>query len=134
MPKKFTKVAVHALIRKSGKILIMHRALVDVHMPGYWDLPGGTVYHGENKITALKRELKEETGLRVNPGKIISVYEYLSGPYRHQWQLVFECRYVSGRIKLNPVDHDAYKWVTLKELRKYKKIGFLNNYYKELTA
>ena len=131
MPVKFTKVAVHSLIRKNSKILISRRSELNNYMPGYWDFPGGSVEHGEHKEQALRREIMEETGLRVKIGKIISVFDYLSGPDRHQWQLVFECQYVSGRVKLNPEEHDRYKWISLNELGHYKLIAYLKNYYKE---
>lgn len=101
-------------------------------MPGYWDVPGGDIKFGEDVSKALSREFSEETRLKIKAEKIILAYGYLSGKHRHQFQLVYACRFVSGKIKLNPKDHSEFRWVTLKELKKLKKIAFLKALVKVL--
>ncbi|AZZ61552.1 NUDIX hydrolase [Oenococcus sp. UCMA 16435] len=39
-----------------------------------WEIPGGQVENGENLIDALKREVKEESGIEVKVGKLIGIY------------------------------------------------------------
>ena len=41
----------------------------------YWTLPGGKVKRGEALIKALKREVYEETGLRVQIGSLLGVLD-----------------------------------------------------------
>src|SRR5262245_34287990 len=56
-----------ALIRDgAGKILLARRA----HDPGagLWDLLGGFLDEGEEPVEGLRRELREETGLEIEPG------------------------------------------------------------------
>lgn len=50
-------------ISKGEELLLVKRAIEPYK--GYWDLPGGFVEKGQNLETALKQEIKEETGLLV---------------------------------------------------------------------
>jgi len=129
---QYFKVAAHGLIKKDGKYLVTHRASVNDYMPNFWDVPGGTVEFDEKAVDALVREITEESGLKVNVGKIIFSFDYLSNPERHQFQLVYECDYISGEIKLNPEEHDEYKWATVEEMKDLPKIAFLDALYQEI--
>jgi len=134
MDKKYTKVAAHGLIKKGDKYLVTRRADSDDYMPGYWDAPGGTLDFGEDLKKALKREIKEEVGLNIRIGKVISACDYVSGELRHQFMITYLCDYASGEIKMDLAEHDEYRWVNLDELKKLKKkITFLEQLSKELT-
>ena len=122
---KFIIVGVHALINKSGKYLVTKRASTNDYMPNFWDIPGGSIRFGEEISHALKREVLEESGLKIKQGKIIFVYGYKSNEMRHQFQLVYSCDYLSGVVKLNPDEHSEYRWATLGEMKKLKSITFL---------
>jgi 8-oxo-dGTP diphosphatase len=57
----------------SGRLLLIKRG----HEPeeGRWSLPGGRVRPGESDWDALVREISEETGLHVEPGRLIGQVE-----------------------------------------------------------
>jgi ADP-ribose pyrophosphatase YjhB (NUDIX family) len=55
-----------------GRVLLTRRA--GPPYEGYWDLPGGFVGEAEHPNDALKRELREETGLDVEPGRLIGIW------------------------------------------------------------
>jgi len=55
-----------------GRVLLVRRAGEVFH--DYWDLPGGFLDEGEHPLDALRRELQEETGLRVEPETFIGVW------------------------------------------------------------
>jgi len=59
--------------------------------------PGGGVLPEEDLLTGLKREVFEETGLHVNPGKIVLVEDLLASKYRiiKVW---FLCTLIDGQI------------------------------------
>ncbi len=65
------KLVVGAVIRKDNKFLLLERLPSDF-MGGLVELPSGTVDAGEDLLTALAREVQEETGLVVT-----SVLAYL---------------------------------------------------------
>jgi 8-oxo-dGTP diphosphatase len=123
---KYVKVASHGLIKKGDKFLATKRALTDDHMPGYWDLAGGTIEFHEKAEDALIREIQEEVGLNVNVGKLLFCYDAPSGPDRHQFQLVYECEYVDGDVKLDPESHCEYKWVDMDQAKELTKIAFFD--------
>lgn len=129
---QFVKVAAHGLIKKDGKYLATRRPIDDDYMPNLWDTPGGTINFGEKIIDALNREIKEETDLTVKVSDVIFCYNHLSGEERHQFELVYSCDYIGGEIKLDPQEHQEYRWVTLEEMESLPKIEFLEELFKFL--
>lgn len=55
-----------------GRVLLGRRALEPDK--GLWDLPGGFVDEGEHPLDALKRELREETALEIEPGEFLGIW------------------------------------------------------------
>ena len=53
------------LVDRMGRLLLQHRDAHAPISPGQWSLPGGHIEPGEDPETAARRELLEETGLRV---------------------------------------------------------------------
>ena len=55
-----------------GRLLLVRRA----HEPfkGRWDIPGGFLEEGEHPLDGLRRELREETGLEVEPLEFLGVW------------------------------------------------------------
>jgi ADP-ribose pyrophosphatase YjhB (NUDIX family) len=55
-----------------GRVLLGRRAIEPYK--GEWDLPGGFVEEGEHPLDALRRELREEAGLEVEPDDFLGVW------------------------------------------------------------
>lgn len=75
MPK-VPLVAVGAIVRDGRDLLLVLRS----HEPakGTWSLPGGKVQWGESLHDALRREVLEETGLRVEPLTFAGIVERIT--------------------------------------------------------
>jgi len=64
--------AVQGLVARDGRILLGRRGIE----PGFgkWDLPGGFLHEGEHPEAGLRREVREETGLEVDPGRFVGFW------------------------------------------------------------
>src|SRR5436853_6657888 len=91
-----------AIIVEDGRVVLIKRG----HPPllGEWSIPGGVLEVGEMLREAAIREAKEETGLSVEAGAILGVYDrILREGNRLQYLYVLTDllrRLVSGQIRL----------------------------------
>jgi 8-oxo-dGTP diphosphatase len=70
-------VVAAGLLVDNGRVLVARRRDGD-HLGGQWEFPGGKVQPGESIPAALARELREELGVRAEPGE-------LWGTVRHRY-------------------------------------------------
>lgn len=102
---------VAAIIVKDSEIFVTQRGYGD--FKGMWEFPGGKIELGEAPEKALVREIKEELSATIKVGEWVGTVEY-DYPTFHLVMRTFICSIESGELILK--EHDAAKWVTLKEL------------------
>lgn len=70
-------VTVRAICIKNGKLFCVKNTAYRTGKPSeFWCVPGGGVDEGEDLVTALKREIKEELGIEAKVGKLLCIQEY----------------------------------------------------------
>jgi 8-oxo-dGTP diphosphatase len=95
-------VGAGAVVVRDGKVVLVRRG----HPPleGEWSLPGGVVELGETLRHAAEREVREETGLVVQAGKIVELFESIirdaEGKVTYHYVVSdFLCELVSGELR-----------------------------------
>jgi len=99
-------LTVDAVVLKNKKILLIKRKQEPYR--GHYALPGGFVEYGETVEAALRREVREETGLRVRIQSLVGVY---SDPHRdprgHVISVAFAADIVGGSVAAGSDASDA---------------------------
>lgn len=103
---KEIRPSVSAVILNSQRELLLQRRSDNEE----WGLPGGSMEIGESVSDAIRREVREETGLLVDVVRLVGVYSdprlqvvrYPDGHVVHFITTCFECRTVGGRLQTCP--------------------------------
>jgi 8-oxo-dGTP pyrophosphatase MutT (NUDIX family) len=103
----FVVPAAAAFVRdEAGRILLQRRGDT-----GDWGLPGGGIELGERADQTVVNEVREETGLEVEPIRLIGVYSnaafWFTYPHGDQVKVVsllFECRVAGGRLQADGIE------------------------------
>jgi 8-oxo-dGTP diphosphatase len=107
---------------RRGPILLVERG--GNPLKGYWSLPGGLVETGESLDEAVRREVLEETGLRVKPVSMFGVFERVMRDAKgraeyHYLLLDYVCTVTGGTLRAGD-DVARVEWVARGRLGDYK--------------
>jgi mutator protein MutT len=83
---------------------------------GLWEFPGGRVEPGESREEALARELREELGIDVEVGALLTDFDHAYTHFR-MVLYVYHCRLRSGTPRA--IDCAAWAWIGPRELSRY---------------
>ena len=98
-----------------GKVLLTRRA-PEKSAPGTWENSGGAAKAGEDSLTAIVRELHEETGIEAAPEE----FELLDSCTERGTHFDHYClRRDSSKVKvvLQPGETDGVQWATFAQVR-----------------
>jgi ADP-ribose pyrophosphatase YjhB (NUDIX family) len=115
-------VGVGAVIVRRGRVLLVKRGAPPLE--GEWSLPGGVVELGETLRAAAVREAHEETGLVVEAGEVLEVFDRIipgagGRPQYHYVLVDFLCRVTGGELRAGGDAAEAV-WASEEELGKFR--------------
>jgi 8-oxo-dGTP diphosphatase len=115
-------VGVGAVIMQDGKVVLVKRRFEP--LAGQWSLPGGRLELGETLEAGLAREMLEETGLEVQVGPVVDVFDrILLDPERkvryHYVLIDYLCRPTGGSLT-HGSDVAAAEFVDPSDLTRYR--------------
>jgi ADP-ribose pyrophosphatase YjhB (NUDIX family) len=124
------RVRVTGIILEGDRILLLRQS-ADGQRD--WSLPGGKLEDGETLAGALVREMKEETGLDVEPGRLLYVCDHLPAQVVH---MTFEARRTGGTIGdiAAGADTTPIRGVEFVPVSKLASIGFSDRFAELVTA
>ncbi|EFC82003.1 (deoxy)nucleoside triphosphate pyrophosphohydrolase [Parafrankia sp. EUN1f] len=99
-----------ALVDEAGRVLAARRVSPPA-LAGLWEFPGGKVEPGEDELTALRRECREELAVEIEVGRLFGEIALPTPGWRMRLWL--------GRVlQGTPVAtaHDALRWLGAQEL------------------
>src|SRR6266436_2485768 len=103
----YPNLTVTFLIEHEGRFLLVARGSKEDNFPNLWAFPGGKVELGETVVDTIRREVLEETGLRLtDETAFLNTYTF-----KRSVGVAFLVRTNSTEIRLAP-DFSDYKWVT----------------------
>jgi len=109
-------VCVGAVIVQHGRVLLVRRGTEP--LKGHWTLPGGMLEVGEALTAGTMREVREETGLDVEPLELIELLDRIhreAGRVRFHYVIAdYLCRITGGELRAAS-DADAVRWVERSE-------------------
>jgi ADP-ribose pyrophosphatase YjhB (NUDIX family) len=113
-------VGVGGVVVHDGRVLLIRRGKEPLY--GRWVVPGGTVELGEPLDEALVREMREETGLEVEPLELLTVFDRIQRDgarvLYHYVIVDYLCRWLSGEARAAS-DALEVAWATPEELERY---------------
>ena len=115
-------VGVGAVIMNEGKVVIVQRGTEP--LKGHWSVPGGALEVGETLRECAAREALEETGLVVEAGEVLevfdSIYRQPDGRIQYHYVLIdFACQFISGELRAGG-DAVQARWVALEQLTEFQ--------------
>lgn len=119
-----------AIIIENGCLLLIQKSASDPYQRLKWEIPGGRLKGLEGIDEHIRREVKEEVGLEVQPGEPLAIWSWQLGSDEDSPTIIAVARrcVISGDRRIHFDSHDegdhigAWKWVPLDAVGSYDLI------------
>lgn len=121
------------IARPDGKFLITKRVMTKAWAPGWWEVSGGAAMAGETSEEAVKREIREETGLDVtgwDGGYLFTYHRDNPGEGDNYFVDIYRfCADFSEEdLQLQEAETDGYRFATAEEIKALAEEGIFLHY------
>lgn len=117
MTERRTVLVAAAVLHHQGRVLLTRR-MEGSHLAGLWEFPGGKVEPGEDPVTTVVRECREECGIDLEVEDILDV-TFHAYPQKDVLLLFYVCRFAHGEQAVRHVGVADHVWALPSELRSY---------------
>jgi len=123
------QLAVRAVVlNPKGHCLLLQRSNANRSFVGTWEWPGGKAEDYEAFDTAVRREVREETGLEIVLTGVAGAFQ-IEMSQRHLVVLCMEATIAGGTLRLSE-EHDKSAWVPLSEILQWNLADGLREFAK----
>lgn len=85
------------IVNECGELFLARRGPLAKNERGLWEFPGGSVEFGERLADALKREIREEYGVEIEVGSLLTVTDHILPEEKQHWvSPSYICRITAG--------------------------------------
>ena len=132
-PGEYHLAVLGVIRRPDGKFLITKRAETKPWGAGWWEVPGGAAVAGESSEDAVRREIREETGLDVSGSEGGFLFSYhRENPDKGENYFVdvyrYEMDFEETDIHLQPEETVEYLLAEEEQIREFDRQGIFLHY------
>jgi len=114
MAKKGLRVRIGVIVVRDGMVLLARQHVSDGR--DFWIVPGGGLKRDEGLLECARREMAEETGLEVEPVRLLYVGDFFKGE-KHVVDMFFLGKLVGGELKRREDEIDNLQFFEIERLK-----------------
>ena len=118
------------VVHNNSKEIFISRRKKNQFMSGYWELPGGKVENNEDLSSALKRELFEEIGIKIEKFSLIQTIQQ-----QYPKRIINLSVYIIKKYSGTPVGKEGqdFSWCSIEKFKEYKLLPTMCKIFKRLS-